>query len=85
MKTEKSNGSITLLELINKWSINRAVLASKMGMLKGTFNNKLSATHATQFNDKERIQLIQVLRDMGNDIDSVTDIDFNDALKTLVK
>ena len=74
---------MTLLELIDKWSINRAVLASKMGMLKGTFNNKLSDKHPTQFTDKERIQLIEVLREMGNDIDKATDIDFNDALKAI--
>ena len=82
---KKSSGSMTLLDLINKWSINRAVLASKIGMLKGTFNNKLSDSHPTQFSDKERIQLIGILREMSNDIDKVTGIDFNDALKTIVK
>jgi hypothetical protein len=56
-----------------------------MGMPKGTFNNKLSASHASQFSNEENIKLIGILRDMAKDIDSVTDIDFNDALKALVK
>jgi len=30
-------------------------------------------------------KLIGILREMSKDIDSVTDIDFNDALKALVK
>ena len=33
---------------------------------------------------EENIKLIGVLRKMSIDIDSVTDIDFNDALKALV-
>ena len=71
-------------EIINKWKINKGLLASKMGMPLGTFCNKLSSKHETKFSDKEIIQLKMVLRDMRNDIDSITDIDFNDALNTIV-
>lgn len=53
-------------------------------MPKGTFNNKLNESHASQFSDKERIQLIGVLREMSVDIDSVTDIDFNAALGAII-
>ena len=55
-----------------------------MGMPKGTFNNKLNPTYASQFSNEENIKLIGVLREMSVDIDKVTDIDFNDALKLLV-
>lgn len=76
---------MTVLQVIDKWKLNRALLASKMGMPKGTFNNKLSATHESQFSDAEHIKLIGVLREMNKDIDSVTGIDFNQALKAIVK
>lgn len=75
---------MTVLQVINKWKLNRALLASKMDMPKGTFNNKLNESHASQFSDKERIQLIGVLREMSVDIDSVTDIDFNAALGAII-
>lgn len=68
----------------NKWKINKGLLASKMGMPLGTFCNKLSVKHTSTFSDKEIIQLKMVLRDMRNDIDSITDIDFNEGLKTIV-
>ena len=76
---------MTVLQVIDKWKLNRGHLAFKMGMPKGTFNNKLSPSHASQFSNEENIKLIGVLREMSKDIDSVTDIDFNDALKALVK
>lgn len=74
---------MTVLQVVDKWKLNRGLLASKMGMPKGTFNNKLNPTHASQFSNEENIKLIGVLREMSVDIDSVTDIDFNDALKAL--
>lgn len=54
-------------------------------MPKGTFNNKLNPSHASAFSNEENIKLIGVLREMSMDIDSVTDIDFNDALKAIIK
>lgn len=72
-------------EIIDKWKLNRALLASKLGMPKGTFNNKLSPKHPTKFSDEEMICLKMVLREMCTDVDTVTDIDFNDALKSIVK
>lgn len=76
---------MTVLQVIDKWKLNRGHLASKMGMPKGTFNNKLNTVHTSTFSNEENIKLIAVLREMTKDIDSVTDIDFNDALKALVK
>lgn len=63
--------------------LNKHLLASKMGMNKGTFANKLNPDHATQFSDKELIQLKTVLIELRNDL-GIVDIDFNDALKAIV-
>lgn len=71
-------------KIIEKWKVNKGLLASKMNMPLGTFCNKLSPKHSTQFSDAETIRLKMVLREMGVDIMGVTDIDFNDALKTIV-
>lgn len=76
---------MTVLQVVDKWKLNRGLLASKMGMPKGTFNNKLNPSHTSQFSNAENIKLIGVLREMSKDIDSVTDINFNDALKALTK
>lgn len=59
-------------------------MASKMEMPVGTFCNKLSPKHPTQFLDAEIIKLKGILIDLQNDLDAVTDIEFNDALKTIV-
>jgi len=59
-------------------------LASKIQMPLGTFCNKLSVKHSASFTDAETINLKGVLIEMRNDLDSVTDIEFNDALKSIV-
>lgn len=45
---------------IEKWKINRALLAAAMPMPKGTFNNKLSENHESLFTDPEldRLRII---------------------------
>jgi hypothetical protein len=69
-------------KIINKWKINKSVLADKMGMTNTTFNKKLKKD---SFADEEMIQLKHILNDMSSDINSVVGIDFNDALKLIVK
>ncbi len=69
-----------MLEVIDKWKLNRNLLASKMEMPKGTFNNKLSANHPTKFTQEELQKLKCILVELRNDLESVDDIDFNDAL-----
>ncbi len=71
-------------ELIEKWKLNRALLASKMGMPKGTFNNKLSPNHPTQFKPGEKIKLRDLLLEISKELSEVDPIDFNEALKGLV-
>lgn len=55
-------------ELIVKWKLNKVFLASKMGMLKGTFCNKLNPNHPTQFKPVEKIQLRDLLIEMGKEL-----------------
>ena len=71
-------------EIIEKWKLNKGCLASKMGMLTGTFCNKLNPNHSTQFSDTEIIRLKLILKELAGDLDAVTQIEFNDALKTIV-
>jgi hypothetical protein len=71
-------------EIIDKWKLNRALLASKLGMPKGTFNNKLSSKHPTKFSDQEMYQLKQTLIELYNDLDGIEQ-DFNVALGMMVK
>jgi hypothetical protein len=71
-------------KVIEKWKLNKGYLASKLNMPLGTFCNKLSPKHTTQFTDAEIIRLKGILIELRNDLDSVTDIEFNDALKTIV-
>lgn len=71
-------------EIIDKWKINRNLLAEKMGMSKGFFNNKLSERQKYKFTEEEKERLKQILIEMRNDLEGITDIEFNHALKTLV-
>ncbi len=72
-------------KLIEKWKINKGLIAKKMNMPLGTFCNKLSEKHTTTFSDEEIIQLKLVLKEMRDDISNDIEIDFNDALSVLVK
>ena len=49
----------------------------------GTFCNKLSLKHPTKFSDAEIIRLKMILKDLRNELDGITDIEFNNALKTI--
>lgn len=71
-------------ETIIKWKINREVLASKMKMPSGTFNNKMNPKHPAQFTKGELWNLREVLIEMITDLEKATDMDFNDGLKALV-
>ena len=74
-----------LQEIIEKWKVNKGLLASKIEMPLGTFCNKLSPKHSASFTDAELIRLKMVLTEMAGDIEGVAKIDFNDALKTALK
>jgi hypothetical protein len=72
-------------KLINKWKLNKGLLAKKMNMPLGTFCNKLSSKHTTQFSDAELVKLKMILKELQDDIFNEVEIDFNDALKTIIK
>lgn len=52
-------------------------------MPEGTFYNKISANHTTQFTQKELNQLCNVLIEMGTELSAVESADFNEGLKIL--
>ena len=72
-------------EIINKWKLNKGLLAFKIGMPLGTFCNKLSGKHSSEFTDAEMIRLKLILKELYGDLEWIMQIDFNDALKTLMK
>ena len=72
-------------EIIIQWKLNRAVLASKIGMPKGTFNNKLSSKHPTKFCKEESVLLRIVLLELRADLDVSDQIGFNEALALIAK
>jgi DNA-binding Xre family transcriptional regulator len=69
-------------KIINKWKINKSLLAEKMGMTNTTFNKKLSNN---SFDDAELIQLKMILKELRDDLSDIIDIDFNETLKLMVK
>lgn len=71
-------------KLIEKWKINKSLLAKKMNMPLGTFCNKLSPKHTNNFSDAEIIQLKMVLKELRDDLSEGVEIDFNDALSVLI-
>jgi hypothetical protein len=72
-------------ELIEKWKLNKGHLASKMDMPKGTFNNKLSQKHPTQFKQGEKIKLRDILIEMGNELVNIDPVDFKETVESLLK
>lgn len=72
-------------KIINKWKINKSLLASKMGMTNTTFNKKLDSSKTSEFSDKELIQLKVILREMCGDLEEVIEIDFNGAISAIVR
>lgn len=72
-----------LNELIDKWKINRNMLADRMSMPKGTFNNKLSPNHTAKFTELELDKLKGILIEMRTDLEAIDAIEFNDALRLI--
>ncbi|HWY11774.1 MAG TPA: hypothetical protein VN026_10640 [Bacteroidia bacterium] len=52
-------------------------------MPTGTFCNKLNPKHPTKFSDAEIVKLKGILIELQNDLDGVTDIEFNEALNVI--
>jgi hypothetical protein len=71
-------------KVINKWKLNKGLLAKKMNMPLGTFCNKLNPKHTSNFSDEEMIRLKLVLKELNEDISNIIEIDFNDAMKVII-
>lgn len=72
--------------MIDRHSINKAHLASKMKMPVGTFKNKLNEKLTQyRFSVDEENQLKEILLDMAADIQDVAGMTFNEALKKISK
>lgn len=71
-------------QVIINWKLNRVVLASKMQMPKETFSQKVLGKN-NSFTKEERMKLRNVLIELLTELDKATDIDFNDALKTVLE
>jgi hypothetical protein len=68
--------------IVNKWKINKSVLATRMSMTNTTFNKKLAND---SFADAELIQLKMILKELRDDLSDIIDIDFNDSIKLMIK
>lgn len=76
---------MTIQEIIIKWDLSRAFLASKIGMSRGTFSNKLSPKHSTQFTPQELIKLRDLIIEMDKDIEGIDAVDFEETMKQVFK
>ncbi len=86
------NTRLTYQNLINgnngnnkKVEINKQLLASKIGLGRGTFQNKLNPDHSTNFTEDELILLRCALIEMRHDLNTVNEIDFNTAMRLIAK
>jgi hypothetical protein len=71
--------------IIDRWKINKALLASKIGMKASTFNNKLNEGHDSQFTDLELIHLKGVLIELREELGVIEGGDFNESLEKITK
>lgn len=53
-------------------------------MLKGTFCNKLSPNHPTQFKPGEKIQLRDLLIEMGKELTDIESVGFEETVRYLI-
>ena len=77
--------NLSIQEVIEKWKLNKGLLAFRMGMPLGTFCNKLSLKHSASFTDIEIIRLKQVLKELYGDLEWIIGVDFNEVLTAITK
>lgn len=69
-------------DIIIQWKLNKALLASKMSMPVATFSQKVMRKH-NQFTEPEKERLKVVLIELREQLETIDNIDFNDALKKI--
>ncbi len=72
-----------LAEIIKKWKLNKALLASKLNLLKGTFLNKLNNNNGASFTDDELVLIRCALIELRNDLSVIDEIDFETAMRLI--
>lgn len=72
-----------LKEVIDKWKLNRNLLAIKMGMSKDAFNKKLNETDGRSLSEDEMARLSKILLELRDDLESGETDAFNDALRLI--
>lgn len=58
-------------KIIDKWKLNRVLLAGKLGISKGSFNNKLSQIKTYKFTPEEEKKLKDVLQKLKKDLEKL--------------
>lgn len=59
-------------QLINKWSLNKVLISSKLGITKGAFNNKLSdKTPQYYLKENEVIEIKKMFKELATDIGKI--------------
>ena len=71
--------------IIERWKLNKALLASKIEMKASTFNNKLNDCHDSCFTEQELFRLKNVLVQLRDELGIVEGGDFNEALGLITK
>lgn len=72
-----------LKEVIDKWRLNRTLLAEKMGMSKDAFNKKLNEQDGRFLDEQETRELSKILLELKTDLESGEVDEFNDALRLI--
>lgn len=80
----KNNCPQMIEEIIIKWKLNRSLLADKMDMPKGTFNQKVNPEHTAKFTDKEAFRLKMILSELREELEPL-DAGFNEAVALIVR
>ena len=72
-----------ITEIIKKWKINKAHLASKLGLQRAAFQNKLDPNNSASFTEDEMVLLRCALIELRNDLEAVDEIDFDTAMRII--
>jgi len=72
-------------EIIIKWKLNQSFLSEKMGMPKTSFVKSLNGQQYYKFTDEQLNKLKGILVELRADLETIDDIDFNDALRIIAQ
>jgi hypothetical protein len=72
-----------LKEVIDKWKLNRNLLADRMEMSKDAFNKKLNEADGRAFTEEETHKLSKILLELRDDLEAGEADKFNDALRLI--